>query len=280
MKILSYEFDQQDIRRIAYLRRYFFAALGVVLLAAVILFAAVVPAFLGDLDLQQKLQDEKNLLAQLNQKVDSLQQSVYLSNADSVKDVNLALPSEKPLLALLATTNQLAQSSGVTVANVDTSPGKLATTSGKLTAPDTSNPSDPANNPNLPREVRTLNIQVEVRGTLAQINQFIQQMEQATPFVNISQIALSSLAQGANTNASTSQDVFSAKLNLTTYYFAQSVSVLVDAPLPDIGPQEQDLLKNLSSFIFPEVQKQQNIQGGGLQDLFGVNSSGIRTQQP
>lgn len=265
-------------RRWAYLRRYFLFAAAILLLSIIIIFAAVIPQFFGDLELTNKLQDERQVLLALKNKVDALQKSLFLNTPENNRRVNLALPSEKPLLQLLSTTNIVAQNAQVSLGNIETSPGSLATMSGKNTEDSFVTSNEDAFLPkSTAKDIKTLVINVTVNGSLAQINSFIQQMEQSTPLINISQIALTSQDAGTGSDVPYSQAKFQAKLNLTTYYFVQPISVLVDTPLPKIGAKEQALLQNLNAFQFPEIQKQQQIQGGGLNDLFGGGNNQLQT---
>ena len=275
------DFKQMNIRRVMYTRRYLVIGLSVFLLSALMGIFALVPQITADVEMNTELREQKRALASLRQKIDALQETLALMDEQTTSEVDAVLPSEKPLLQLMAAANQAATQTQVSISEVETTPGKLATASARTTAggATTANAgataetaTGPLADPNQPktkvRGVATLYIEITVKGTLANINRYIQRVEESAPFIDISKISLNNLDQVEGQPLSARP--FQAELGLTTFYFTQSLSVAVDAPLPEISSQDQEILDKLAKFTYPDVRKQQTIQGGGLQDLFGV----------
>ena len=262
-------------RRWVETRRFLVWAIGVIILALIMGIFALFPQISSDFDLANGIQIEQLTLNRYQQKVDALQQAANLKTPDNEHKVNLALPSQKPLIQLLATANTVAQQAQVTISEVDTSPGTLATGSARSSGSGTTTALSAVSAFKGPPNVQPLQINLTVKGTLPQINAFIQQIEQATPLVDITEIDLTSLdSSGTFVSGANATTPFQAKLGVVTYYYSQTVTLITDAPLPELGPREQTFLQTLNSFTFPEVQKQNTIQGGGLNDLFGVSGNG------
>ena len=223
------------------------------------------------LQLRQDVKTEQAKSTLLNQKVQDLQTAYALETADNQRKVNLALPSQKPLLPLLAGVDISSQGSGAAVTQIEATPGKLLplgpngqplpVASGSAALADTTLVPSKVNG------VDTLHIIVTVKGTLTQVHAFIDRVETMTPFTDITEIKLSSLDFGTQNTGQ-----FEAKLGLTAFYYTQAIQLTVDSALPVIGAKEQKFLQNIDSLSFSQsAQSQQNgISGGGLKDLFGV----------
>mgnify|MGYP000002170795 CR=1 FL=1 len=280
------EVQHVNYRRLFYVRRFLFMGIAIIALGFVMILLAIVPQVFGDIDLRTRLLQETDTYTHLKAKMDSLLQTASLNNQKNAAEVNVALPSQKPLLALLSTVNATAGTAQVVITKIDTSPGKLATQSAQPAAAplstngiapppapiqdygaDTS-PSAADLTPNQKKSVKTLDISVVANGTLSQINTYIDQLEQATPLINITKIDLTTLDPSGNVTSPGSQ--FEAKIGLTTYYFIQPIQVSIDDPLPEVGANEQKFLQSLHTFTFQDAQNQNGIVGGGLNDLFGV----------
>jgi Tfp pilus assembly protein PilO len=267
---MKLNFKDINFERIIYGRRFLLISIVLALLAMSLVFFAIMPQFQLIFDTQTTLQSQRKALTVLQNKVSSLGELPALQAFEKSKQVDLALPSKKPLLQLIASTNAVAQESGVKITNIELSPGKISTGSARVGA---------VVGPNA-RSIETkqgdndiLTIEIEIKGTLGQINQFVDQLERVTPIIDITQIQLERAVNVPSVSASPSEE-FHADMTLTTYYFTKALVVGVDTPLPEIGKAEQDFLTQLDTFIFPEVPDQNSIQGGGQFDLFGVNKFG------
>lgn len=274
------EAEYKKLKRQIYLRRFFLLGAAIFVLGMAMTLLAVIPQVFSDLDLRVRLQQEKDRATQLSDKMAALQQLAAANDSKTEHEVELALPSSKPLLSLLTSVSAAAQTAKVGISKINTAPGALASSSAQTTAStsntgtqiippavDTTASTDDLA-PNERRNVQTLNISLIASGTLSQINAFIQALEQSTPLMNISKIALAPQDSSVDVTSPTAQ--FQAKLNITTYYFIQPITATVDDPLPEVGATGQQFLTNLQTFTFPsEAQTQTTIQGGGLNDLFG-----------
>jgi hypothetical protein len=259
---MQLDFKDVNLKRMLFVRRYLVLGLVMLIIGLVLIVVAIVPQVSRIYSLQSTVKKEDLNLKKLQQKVKSLREIDYLQAYTSNNKVELALPSEKPLLQLLTSSNFVAQDAGVSISDIDTTPGSLASASASLDAPVPEQLVQPGLD-----TLQTLTIELNVKGTLSQIYTFLEKIEQVTPITQVTRLQLSS----SLTNNTSSTEVFESKMQLTTYYFTQPIFVTVDEPLPEIGTKEQNFLNALDSFIFPEFQKQQQIQGGGSQDLFGID---------
>ena len=261
-----------NVRLFSRRRRFFLIGIGAVLLSVCMAVFAILPLVQANIAQFQKVAQERTRLQSLQRKVIGLDELGYLQESANLKNVEAALPSEKPLLQLLASTNAVASEAGVAISDIDTSPGRLATQSGVASGSATTIAAPVVQRPQrLASGVDILVIELKVKGTLAQIRTFLRLVEQQTPLTDVTEIQLSNVeAAGAAENAQT--DSFEARVTLTTYYFTQAITVSVEKELPEIGQAEQTFLESLANFRYVEFQKAPQIQGGGLQDLFGVKN--------
>jgi hypothetical protein len=201
-------------------------------------------------------------VAKLEKKVQELE-GVTTSVAYAQSDqVNQALPSRKPLLELLTNMNSVVQSSQVVITNIELSPGQIASAGADTT--DVPVPLTPVKTG--AGDYDELEIEMSAEGTLDQINSFLNSVEKIVPTTTVTKLSLEKQPQ----KTGQTQQRFEADLALTSYYFTKPVSAAIDAPLPPIGPAEEEVLAKLKTFTYTPLVKQQMIQGGGLEDLFGV----------
>ncbi len=268
---LKLDLKKTDFKTLFTTRKYMFFAGAMVLIAASILIFGVFAQAPAIIDLYSASQKEKDSAKALQSKVDALQQVSYMDEFAKSDKVNLALPSEKPLLQLISGVNSVAQQAGVSLSDIQTAPGKLATQSATVTT-----------NANAPTVIDTtstipgvnvLTIGMKAHGTLVQINSFLDGIEKITPITQATQLKLTVIP---NVPGSLVQfgapEIYEAELQLSTYYYSQAISVAIDSPLPTIGSKEENFLKTLSTYQYLDYQKQQQIQGGGSNDLFGAES--------
>jgi Tfp pilus assembly protein PilO len=265
-------------------RRYLVFTGCVVGLTGMMVLGAIFPQVSQSLQLYQESQLEATKLKTLQSKVSALDQIRDLQQADRTK-VDQILPSEKPLLQLITALNTVASQSQVTLSEIQLNPGKISTQSGTLTGISpggTAGASGSATRPAAVTQMATnrsasgvekLTVGLTVSGSLEQINQFLENIENVVPITDVTSIQLATAGRSTSVVATGSANPaagFQAQLKLSTYFFTQPILATVEAPLPKVGAREQQLLGNLNTFIFPNFQKQQQLQGGGLQDLFGT----------
>ncbi len=274
-------------RRFLYVRRFMLLAVTAGVTSLGILFLAILPQIQGLLDTASEVSAEEKVLQSLQQKVEGLEQVNDLSEYQNKDLVDVALPSSKPLLQLLASATANSQLANVRLTEVQTSPGKLlnqasTVASGSATASGSAEALAPVTSTITPiapldpdqtriHGVDILNVTVEVEGSLAQINDFISKMEKSFPVTNVSQIKLSELVLNSQAAAALGPQ-FSAELRLSSYYFTRLIEVAVDDKLPEIGVTERDFLKELEGYFVPNQTNIDQVQGGGLEDFFHIET--------
>jgi hypothetical protein len=177
------------------------------------------------------------------------------------------------LLQLLNNIGVAAKSAQVALSQIQTSPGRIATGSAQLQSDVSAlTPSVATAKVN---GIDVLDIGVTVDGTLPQINAFVKNIENITPISDITQFQLTQTRGSQQTTQGLIQSVngYEAKIRVTSYYFTQPISVTIDASLPEVNPAEQQFLNQIDTFKLTAETQQQNIQGGGLNDLFNAPGS-------
>lgn len=266
MKNIELNFDLKNfnLQRFVFVRRYLMMGLGMLLVGLLLVVFAIAPQIQRSTELNFLTKKDAELLRQLQQKVRELNEVEDLQAYANSQKVELALPSEKPLLQLLSSMSYVAQDSKVTLSDIQTNPGRIASASTTVVAPPPGTPALDLQQTGL-GALPTLNLELNVRGQIDNIYDFLDKIERVTPITQVTGLKLSRVAPN--------QDLYVCKLTLSTYYFTQPIYVTIDAPLPEVGSAEQNFLNQLDTFIFPDFQRQQQIQGGGSSDLFGVGST-------
>ncbi len=275
---MKLDFKKEDIQAFIFSRRYILFAGLMVVIGVGILLLGVLAQFGGLADLITANNKARETTQALQKKVQSLQEVNYLAEFSKSSQVDLALPSEKPLLQLITGVTSVAQQSGVILSDLTTSPGKLASQSAKTTIAGATvavGGSAADDTKSVVNGVNILTIGLKARGSLSQINTFLDSIEKITPITQATRLKLAlspaaTIPVNASGSAGVTGDMYEAELELSTYYFSQPIAVTIDTPLPTIGAKEEAFLKSLDSFQFPDYQKQQQIQGGGSTDLFGA----------
>lgn len=236
-------------------RRYFLYAVGLFALSALAAFFAVYSQVQTDLGLYSKLTTGRERVDRLERKNIQLSQlgsSELMITADKI---NQSLPSQKPLTPLLLGLNSVALTAGVAIDEVSLTPGEVATDSAKVAQ----------TGPNRNQKYDSMDLELTVSGTLDEINTFLQDIERFAPFSSVSSLSLSKRVRDT-------QGTFDAELIVTTYYFTQPVKVTTDSLASvTLTTSQQDALRRIQGFLFPQYQQPSGIQGGGLEDLFGID---------
>ncbi len=250
-------------------RRYLLLSVGALLVAAGLLIFGIIPQVQAALDLSAKQTAETQKLEALSKKAQELENLNSSPVAQQIQTVEKVLPSKKPLLELLTSLNFAAQESQVNISTLSLSPGSIATDSASPTKTPATKKAKRAKS----AVTDTLDVNLTVTGQLEDINRFFETIEKRAPLTTISSMAL---AKKSNLVGSFAGQ-FEAKLTITAYYFVQSVSSAVETSLPPVTSQQQTLLEDLAGFILPTDAQQLEIQGGGLNDLFGIDQPEIDT---
>jgi Tfp pilus assembly protein PilO len=257
-------------------RRFATLAACLVLTSGLLILFVIVPQIQSVIQLVDDLQEANKDVASLRQKVDQLgdlHQSDLIVSQDAINSV---LPSRKPLLELLTSYSQIAQETGVQFSDVSLSPGRIATQA--ATAAPSADSGQSGARRAAPTRRRTadydqLDLNMKVSGTLSNINQFLQRVEQIAPVTTVTNMSLTEKL--VRSEEAQPADFFEADLTTTSYFFTQPVSATVRAPLPTVTAEQQAVISQINTFFIPQVDEQTVITGGGLQDLFGLSDEDL-----
>jgi hypothetical protein len=246
-------------------RRFLLLAIGCGVLAVGILIFGVIPQVQAALELNDQRQAENKRLQLLAKKAEDLK-SVIPTLLTKATVVNQVLPSKKPLLELMGSLSSASREANVTVTQLDLSPGSISTESAAAAKPVAK--SSTKSKGRGPSNVGNLNVDIVVEGELGNLEQFFTTMENRAPLSTITSISLS--RKSAASEDITETDPFEAEVTISTAYFTQSVTSAVESALPSLNEKQELLLKDLEDFILPPESQQKEIEGGGLNDLFGI----------
>lgn len=232
----------------------------------------VVPQIQSIFTLVTELQNANKDSLQLKQKVDQLANLPQSELLQASSTINNVLPSKKPLLELLSSYNQIAQDAGVQFSDVSLSPGRIATEAAQTGSASTAQAGKKrtaAPTRRASTEYDQLDLSLKVSGTLAEINSFLQKVEQIAPMTTVTSMSLTEKV--VRTEDEAPADFYEADFVTTSYFFTQPVSATVRSPIPTLSTEQKEVITEISLFLIPEVTEQTAITGGGLQDLFGLS---------
>jgi hypothetical protein len=255
--------QQNNLKYIYNTRRYLVWSGFFGLLAIILIFASLVPQINSISELYSDLIKENKRVAQLRIKVAQLvnsNDSLIMTNADKI---NQTLPSKKPLLELLTALNGVGNKSKVRFDDISLTPGKISTDSAETKQ--SSRKKSKAASSTTKHE--TLHLDVTVTGGINNINLFLTEIEQIAPFTTITAMTLNEKSID-NATIDSGDAVFEAKLTISTYFFSKSISVNVDAKLPELTVSQREIIDNLQGFTYSTIEQQDEIKGGGLDNLF------------
>lgn len=254
------KFDQATIRILLATRKPFLFALGIGITAFILITAIMIPQIQETISLYGKLNAELPKTDLLKKKLAALESVVNTAEYAQIEIVDDALPSKKPLLELLMSLYTVSSQTGILIQQFQLSPGLVASDSTVLSNQPTNRSQD---------SYDSIEVNMNVSGTFKQIQEFLVQVEKASPFTTVTEMNITGELSG-DTVADKQTRVFQADLTTKTYFFTQPISVRVETPLPVLAVKEQNVLAALASFIPNTLPEQKEIQGGGLEDLFGV----------
>lgn len=251
-------------------RRYLMMSIGAAVVTVLLLVIGIIPQVQTIFELQGKTVSQQGKVEKLEVKVTQLEEILSPEVIAQIEKVDLLLPSKKPLLELLTSLNQVAGQSQVTFTGIELSPGSIASDS---TAVAGDRPSRGSVGTGGSADADTLEIELKVQGSLDQLNQFFALVEKTAPVSTIMSLSLSPQSQGGVFSDQAVEivgDIYEAEVKVATAYFTKPVSAAVDAPLPALSQTQQQFLAEIAQFTVTELAPQQDILGGGLNDLFGV----------
>jgi Tfp pilus assembly protein PilO len=247
-------FEELNLRIFLTTRRNLAIAIVLGVVGAGLVLFAVLPQAQQAYELYEKNALERPKLEKLQTKLNQLKDLAYTPEYAQIGRVNAALPSKKPLLELLTGLNNVATISLVSIDTFELNPGLIASEGAELSSA-ASGPYD------------RLTVKLQLTGTFESIQEFMIQLERISPFTTITSLTLS--------DGNVTDDgilLQSAEMLTETYYFTQPIRVTVDQAVPKVAQAEQEVLRKLEQFSVTDLPQQTEVQGGGLDDLFGVES--------
>lgn len=242
-------------------RKSLAVGIGLSAVSAGLVLFAIIPQFQEILGLNSQLTNEKPKLERLQRKLVELDNIQFSPEFSQRAIVDAALPSKKPLLELLTSLHTISEADSVSIDDFSLSPGLVATSEAEIVAD--------ANRRANAEGVDTIDVEMTVTGTFANVSKFLINLEKISPFTTITQLGLSSRNSGDDFDEQASD--MQAKITIQSYFFTQSIAASVEAPLPTLNALEQNVLSDLADFSNVDLPEQLEITGGGLEDLFGVD---------
>lgn len=233
-------------------RQYLILSIIFALVSALILAVATYPQIQATISLRDKIKtlDRKN--EELKTKLERLKSITFDPSYEQAEVADSALPSKKPLSELLANLDTISTANNVTIVEYQLTPGQVATDSAQLNV-----------GKGKDKELDKLSISYTIQGNKDDVNNFLTAIEQISPFTTITKMTVS-------TSEREGKQISTARLTSETYFFIQSIKTTVETALPVINDYDQQVLRSLANFSLPQVSKQVEIVGGGLEDPFRV----------
>jgi len=151
-----------------------------------------------------------------------------------VKKLEEVFPSEKPVINLIASLNQITRQEGVTFRGIKLEPGRIV----KTTSAEGNEQADLVTG-----ELQDFSISFNIEGQLAAITSFISRLEKAAPLMKIESLSLS--LDGSN-----------CSLTVRVYYQTMPKTIgAVDKPVPVLTEKEKEILNEIATYQKVEAIK-------------------------
>lgn len=208
------------------------------ILTVMIIFFLTITVFRNTLSSLIKLQgnnkqlgERLTLLTKKSQLLQSLDEAEISSKVAKLEEV---FPSDKPVLSLFASLNQLALEENVAFGGIELAPGRLQKTKTDRQNQTTSNPA-PAVGTSV-GGLQEIDIGFTIEGPLEDIADFIRQLEKNSPLTQIETLSLS-------------LDGLQASLQVKIFYQAFPESLgLIEKPVPVLSEKEKEILAAIDDF--------------------------------
>lgn len=250
-----------------YSRKYFSLGVALIIAAVTIFVFATYPQVDVALSNHQLLQKEEKNLEKVRKKSIELEQVKLLPEFTQAALVDEVLPSKKPLLEIISSLNNVANTNNVTLTDFSVKPGDIASDSTKVNTQRSSSNT----------KYQKLDSNLAASGTIEDVENFISILERITPITTVTDISLSrSRKEGAD-----GEEIVLAKadLSISSYFFTQSIRAAVDQPLPKIGEKEKEIFNTIQEFTPTTLDKQTTIESGNLEDIFNIDGIDIDTYE-
>ncbi len=253
-------------------RRYLLFSMVSALVALIVIFSGITSQINNIFDLRREIRVGQEKVAVLRQKTIDLENIEAREAYKSQDLVNKILPSKKPLLELLTSLNTVASQNNVIFVDLSLSPGKIASESAEFLGEAKSSSQRKKTQLKVNLEgYDTLVVEVEISGLFSDVQNFFLDIEKVAPLTTITSLSLDIKSD----DIIRPSDEVQAELVLSSYFFTQSVTANLSSSLPNIGIKEQEIINEVGSYALPAFSVQKQIEGGGLNDLFGLNLQGI-----
>jgi hypothetical protein len=249
-------------------RRYLLLTGASALIAMLLVFNGIIPQVNSLFDLRREIYAGQEKINILRQKTTDLENIEAREAYDSLELVDQILPSKKPLLELLTSLDVVAGRNNVVFVDLSLSPGKISSESAEfLGVAKSSSRRKKTTTKENPDGYDSLVVEAEVFGLFSDVQDFFQDIEAVAPLTTITSLSLNI----KSSDIISPSDEVQAEVVLSTYFFTQSVEASLGSSLPSIGSKEREIIAEIKDYSFPTFNVQQQIEGGGLEDLFGLN---------
>lgn len=188
------------------------------------------PLLTNTFKIRKENQEEKKKLARLTDKAEKLEAIDEFEIQRRVKLVEEVFPSQKPVLNLLNSLEQLSGEEEVIFGGIELKPGEIEET--------------------VKETMQDFEISFSVEGNLANISSFISNLEKTPPLMKIETINLKLIGGDEKTSR--------LRISLGVRVFYQSLPETIgpiDQPLAMLSTEEVEVINKISSYrIFPKIK--------------------------
>jgi len=245
--------ESPNLKLIWSTRKQFVGLLLLLVVSVALVFFLLIPQARTSWDRYGELQKVKKEEAALSEKLNQLIALETSPDLQKEAIVNSALPSRKPFFELLQSMNLVSQQTSVSIGKFEITPGLVATDSAGQTVSLAKNRNGAA----------ALEVKYSVSGTFVQLQDYLQKIEEVTPFTTIVKLdignEISNIDEAAN---------FTANVMSETYYFTQALSTTEGAQLPKMSEESQKAIEALETYDAIVIPTQSEIIGG-QENIFG-----------
>lgn len=212
---------------------YIYAVICLIIII-LLTFFLVKPKVLETIDTLNILKTNQEILANLQKKSARLA-SIKSDDTDILlNEAKIALPSEKDPVSIFTSLDNLSIDTQVSIDNIAFNPGLLSSDSAAIKKP--SGITDTASSKSAP----ALSFNISIKGEWENLKNLINKMLNSRRLFDISNIEITFMEN--------SKQVLNSNLSIIVYYLPEVVqSGKIDNILPDITPQEKEILYKLSS---------------------------------
>lgn len=270
---MSQSFFKQDLSNVNFKtlvnnRRFLLLAVACGLASILVLSLGIIPQIQSIFQTRDDLSASQQRLERLQKKNSQLASLQAVEAYSSVDEVNQTIPSHKPLLELLSALNLVAGKTQVSIGNLSLSPGEIASASAEFLDQGKNDLGKKAEKGRVDSIYETMNVELSIAGFFSDVQEFLLEIERVAPMITITSLGLDIKSE----DVIRPSDLVQADLVLQTYYFTQSIRASLDSPLPQIGNKETEIVAEIKDYLYPNLNQQTQIQGGGVEDLFGFGA--------